>query len=204
MKPPEGARGWPNSCLSEYWGSWSRQKLFLFKSWPAGPQQSRLDSLFSWTKHSEHLETLALQWESGPNRCCATKRRYTPRSGVNDEISMRKTSSISSILRMSSKSLGFVIQPSWVCMARVLLNRLIKRQRSVVGCELLNGNPRRRNSFVNKTTGALLLMICFFASQAMALPPPPPAAPEIDPGSISTAVAFLCGVGLMLRGRRKA
>jgi hypothetical protein len=56
---------------------------------------------------------------------------------------------------------------------------------------------------MNKIAGALLLFIGFLTSRAMALPAPP-SAPEIDPGSAATALALVFGVGLMLRGRRKA
>ena len=55
---------------------------------------------------------------------------------------------------------------------------------------------------MSKLTG-MLLLLAGVAMVAVANPGPP-AAPEIDPGSCSTALALIGGAWLVVRGRRKA
>jgi hypothetical protein len=45
------------------------------------------------------------------------------------------------------------------------------------------------------------LVVAALAGRADALPPPPVGAPEIDPGSLASALVLLAGGVLMLRGR---
>jgi hypothetical protein len=56
---------------------------------------------------------------------------------------------------------------------------------------------------VRKLTG-MILLIAGVATIALASPGPLPAAPEIDPGSCTTALALIGGAWLVVRGRRKA
>ena len=54
-----------------------------------------------------------------------------------------------------------------------------------------------------KTVG-LMLILTAMAAKADAGAPPPPTAPEIDPGSVLSAMALLGGGLLMLTDRRRA
>ena len=59
----------------------------------------------------------------------------------------------------------------------------------------------RRSKKVNKLIGMIFLLA---GVSTIAMASPVPSAPEIDPGSFSTALALIGGAWMVVRGRRKA